>query len=97
MQINLDIPEELAAQLIPPGKDAAQAALEALAIEGYRARRLTEGQIKQMLGYETRMQVHSLLAQADVPLNYTQEMLEMDIEASDVLHREWLAQSPQQR
>jgi hypothetical protein len=36
-------------------------ALEALAVEGYHTGRLTESELRQMLGYETRMQVHALL------------------------------------
>jgi len=36
-------------------------ALEALAVEGYRTGALTETQIKRLLGFESRLQVHSLL------------------------------------
>ena len=59
---------------------------EAVLVEAYRTRRINEGQMKQMLGYGTRMQVHSLLAEYDVPLHYTEEHLQLDIEASDRLH-----------
>lgn len=86
MQVTLTIPDNLAAQLIPAGKDPSREALEALAVEGYRAERLTESEVRQMLGYETRMQVHALLAEHDVPLHYTEEHLRQDIEASNKLH-----------
>jgi hypothetical protein len=88
MQVTLDIPDNLAAQLVAAGKDPAQAALEAVAIEGYRTAHLTESEVRQMLGYETRMQVHTLLAEHDVPLHYTQEHLQQDIDASNQLHSE---------
>jgi hypothetical protein len=50
MQVTLTIPDELAAQLTAAGEHPARAALEALAVEGYRTRRLTEADVKRMLG-----------------------------------------------
>jgi predicted HTH domain antitoxin len=86
MQVTLTIPDELAAQLIADGKDPSRTALEALAVEGYRTQRLTESEVRQMLGYETRMEVHALLAEHDVCLHYSMEHLRQDIAASDKLH-----------
>jgi predicted HTH domain antitoxin len=80
MHVTLDIPDTLADQLLASGKDPARAALEALAIEGYRSRQLSESQIKRILGYGTRMQVHTLLSEHAVPLNYGVEELNQDIE-----------------
>jgi hypothetical protein len=85
MQVTLDIPDELAAELIAAGKDPARAALEALAVEGYRTQRLSEYQVRVMLGFETPMQVHALLKEHDVYLNYSMADLEQDIRASDEL------------
>ncbi len=39
-----------------------------------------------MLGYETRMEVHALLAEHDVCLHYSTEHLQLDIAASDRSH-----------
>ena len=86
MQITLHIPEELAAQLIPEGMTPSRAALEAFAVEGYRSQRLTESEVRRLLGYETRMEVHALLAEHDVCLHYTADHLRQDIAASDTLH-----------
>ena len=80
MQVTLEIPDTLAAQLAAAGKDPARAALEALAVEGYRTRQLYEEQIRRMLSYESRMQVHALLKEHDVPLDYSVEDLEQDME-----------------
>ena len=85
MQITLDIPEAFAAQIIAAGKDPAREALEALAIEGYRTEQLTESQVRRMLGFETRMEVHELLAAHGVCLHYTEAHLQQDIAASDAL------------
>ena len=84
--MTVTIPDDLAAQLTAAGKDPARAALEALAIEGYRAGRLSENEVRVMLGYETRMQVHALLKEHDVYLNYSMSDLEQDIRASDELY-----------
>jgi predicted HTH domain antitoxin len=86
MQVTVTIPDDLAAQLTAAGKDPARAALEALAVEGYRAGRLSENEVRVMLGYETRMQVHALLKEHDVYLNYSMSDLEQDIRASDELY-----------
>jgi predicted HTH domain antitoxin len=80
MQVTIDIPDTLAAQLTAAGKDPARAALEALLVEGYRTGTLTSGQIKRILGYGTRMQVHALLKEHDVPLSYGVEEYKQDLE-----------------
>lgn len=91
--MTLHIPDSVADQLIPLGKDPSRAALESLAIEGYRTHRLTESEVRQMLGFDTRMEVHALLAEHDVCLSYTPEHLQLDIDASDKLHAQRSLQS----
>ena len=61
MEIILNIPDELARRVAPEGKEPARVALEALALEGYRTELLSESGVRQMLGFETRMEVHALL------------------------------------
>ena len=80
MQITLDIPDNLAEHFIATGKDPARASLETLLVEGYRVGVVFEGAIRRALGYGTPMQVHALLNEHDVPLNYTIEDLERDRE-----------------
>jgi hypothetical protein len=82
VQITLNIPEELAAQVIAD-KDPALAALEAIAVDGYRTQRLTESEVRRMMGYQTRMQVHALLKEHDVYLHYGMADWEQDKQASD--------------
>jgi Uncharacterised protein family (UPF0175) len=95
MQVILDIPDELAAQLIAAGTNLSRAALEALAVEGYRTRCLSEHQVRVMLGFETRMEVHALLKERDVYLNYSMADLEHDIAESDRFLAERAAQETQ--
>jgi hypothetical protein len=88
MTITVEIPEAFAGQLIPPGQDPARAALEAIALEGYRSDRLTEGDIRELLGFGTRMEVHGFLKEHAVFLHYTADDLEHDCEvARQVAHR----------
>jgi hypothetical protein len=85
MQVILEIPDTIAAQITATGKDLSQEALEALAVEGYRNRRLFEEDIRIMLGYGTRMQVHALLKEHGVDLNFSVEDFQQDIETLDRL------------
>jgi hypothetical protein len=78
MEITLNIPDELARQVTPEGSDPARVALEALALEGYRTERLSESAVRQMLGFETRIEVHAVLKQHGVYLHYDIADLEKD-------------------
>lgn len=76
MQIQIELPDEIAEAF--KGGDLSRAALEALALEGYRSRRLGGGQVQRLLGFSTPMQVHAFLREHDVYLNYTREELDKD-------------------
>lgn len=78
MEITFNIPDDLAQQLASEGKDPARVALEALALEGYRAGRLSESNLREMLGFDTRIHVHAFLKCHGVYLQYDLEDLEQD-------------------
>ena len=78
MTITIEIPEGLAGQLIAAGQDPARAALEAIALEGYRSDRLTEADIRELLGFDNHMEVHGFLKEHGAFLPYTDEDLEHD-------------------
>jgi len=78
MQITLNIPDDLARQVASEGKDPARVALEALALEGYRTELLSESAVRQMLGFETRMEVHAFLEEHGVYLHYDVSDLKQD-------------------
>jgi len=82
VQIKVTIPDEVAAQIAAGGKDLSRAALEALALEGYRSESLTEAEIRQMLGFETRTEVHAFLKDHSAWMHYTFEDAERDLAAS---------------
>ena len=78
MRITLNIPDDLAHQVAPEGKDPARVALEALALEGYRAELLSESALRRMLGFQTRMEVYAFLKQHGVYLHYDVSDLQQD-------------------
>jgi hypothetical protein len=79
MMVTVELPDHLAEALAPNGGDLSRAVLEALALEGYRRRLLGESQMRRMLGFETRMQVHGFLKEHGVHLNYGIEDAEHDL------------------
>lgn len=78
----LDIPDQFAAQMISADKDISRTALEALALEGYRTERLSESEIRELLGFDTRMEVHAFLKEHGAYLLYSLEDLERDRESA---------------
>jgi post-segregation antitoxin (ccd killing protein) len=82
MQFTVDIPDELAAQVIAGGENLSRAALEAIAAEGYRMERLSESEIRRLLGFETRMEVHAFLKEHGAYLHYSLADLERDRESA---------------
>jgi Uncharacterised protein family (UPF0175) len=79
MDVQLQIPDDVARVIQDQQPDLSRAALEALALEGYRNERLSEGQVRRMLGFRTRTQVHSFLKAHNVYLHYPIAELENDL------------------
>ena len=85
MLITLDIPDDLAGQFSEDTQGLSRATLEALALEGYRSERLSESQVRELLGFETRMQVHAFLKEHDCYLHFSIEDLEHDRQTAERL------------
>jgi len=62
MNVTLEIPDDLAAELASDGLQISRAALEALAVESFRRRVLTQAQVGRLLGL-SRIQTEDFLAQ----------------------------------
>ena len=84
MRVTLDLPDDISAALEDRWRNIPRQALEALAVEGYRTGALSENQVRRLLGFESRFDVHALLKEHRVPLRYTEEDAERDLAA----HRE---------
>ena len=84
-QITLNIPDELSAFLAGFGPDLERAALETIAAEAYREKKVSTGELRRLLGYKTRMQVHAFLKEHGVYLQYGLADLEHDRQSGDAL------------
>jgi hypothetical protein len=82
MQITLELPDDVAQGLEAQVKNLPRAVLESFALEGYRSGKLTEEQVRKILGYGTRMQVDGFLKEHGVYLDYTLEDLDRETETS---------------
>jgi predicted HTH domain antitoxin len=80
MQFTVELPDDLVQQLIPAGQDPARAALEDIAVEAYRAHRLTEHQLGVILGMD-RYQLDGFLKQRQIWLEYTADDLREELDA----------------
>jgi predicted HTH domain antitoxin len=85
MQVTVDLPEEIVRALELQWPNLHRQALEAIVVEGYRTGALNENQVRELLGFESRFQVHELLKEHRVPLRYTAADVEDDLAANRAL------------
>lgn len=84
MEVTINLPEDILAALEGRWGNVFRRSREAIAVEAYRSGALNEGQVRRVLKFDTRFQVHALLKLHQVPLRYTAADLEGDLSA----HRE---------
>ena len=84
VKVTLDLPDDISTALEGRWQDIPRCALEALAVEGYRAGVLSENQVRRLLAFGSRFEVHALLKEHRVPLRYTEADARNDLGA----HRE---------
>lgn len=66
-------------------KNLSRAALEAIALEGYRSDRLTGFQVRVNLGFATRLELDAFLKAHRIDLEYSLEDLEREHQDLDFL------------
>jgi predicted HTH domain antitoxin len=81
MRVTIHLPDDISAALEAQWDDVPRRSLEAIAIEAYRTGALTESQVRRLLALESRFQVHALLKEHNVPLQYTAGDVEDDLRA----------------
>jgi hypothetical protein len=84
MRVTVEIPDQFVQHLLPAGRDAARALLEEAVAGAYRDGRLTMEQVRQLLGFGTRMQVDAFL-QLHAIFEYTVDDLDKDMATLDRL------------
>lgn len=77
VEITVKLPEEVARRFGNTPQLAAGQFMESAAVEGYRSRRLSRGQVREMLGLSWH-ETEELLAKHDCARHYTLEDLEAD-------------------
>src|ERR1700728_683695 len=82
MQIIVELPDEIARQMIPAGHDPVRTALEDMAVEAYRAHRLTEHQLVTLLGMG-RYDLEGFLKRREVWLDCTVDDLRREVEVGE--------------
>lgn len=75
MDVTIHIPDDLASRL---GSNLPRRALEALALEEFRQGRLTQAELRRLLGFATRAALDGFLKTHGVFIEYGIEDLERD-------------------
>jgi hypothetical protein len=76
MEVTIHIPDDVARRLSAAGSDLSRRALETFSLEEYKAGRLADVQLRQLLGLQTRDALDGFLKAHEVWLNYGIEDLE---------------------
>jgi len=85
MEVAIHVPDDIAQCLQQKwGGDMPRHVLESVALECFRARILGESQLRRLLGFATRFEVHAFLKEHETPF-YTLEDLEQDRQTLDRL------------
>jgi hypothetical protein len=84
MQVTVEIPDQFVPHILPEGTDGARRLLEDSVAASYRDRRLTADQVRELLGFATRMDVDPFLKKYEI-YDYTTEDLKQDMAALDDL------------
>jgi hypothetical protein len=85
VNVTLRIPDDLVERLRAGGEDISRRALEAFALDEYRAGRLTRPDLRRLLGFETRVEVDGFLKQRGVDESMTIADFERDRQDLDRL------------
>jgi hypothetical protein len=93
VQITVTLPDDLAAPLLPDGQEPARTALEALALEAYRQRRITAYQLRTLLDIPSRYELDGFLKQHEV-YDYTIEDFDHDLATIREINQKRNAERP---
>lgn len=86
-EVTISLPEDIAQTLLVDGESLEREVLEATALEGYREGKLSQSQVRRMLGFATDMQVDAFLKEHGAFLEYDLEDISRETEFSLNLDR----------
>jgi hypothetical protein len=81
MQINVQIPDDIALRLTGDGGDLSRRVLEALAADEYRNGRLHKPDLRRLFGFETSYEIDGFLKAHGVYDDYTLEDFDCERQA----------------
>ena len=81
MEIAIHLPDDIAQRVQAQWEDIPRHVLESFVLDGFRARVLTTEDVRRLLGFETKFEVHTFFKDHEVPF-YTLTDLEHDRETS---------------
>ena len=82
MEVTINLPEDVAKVFLNNGENLEREVLEATALEGYREGKLSQAQVRRMLGFATDMQVDVFLKEHQIYLEYDLEDLKRETDFS---------------
>lgn len=85
MNLSVPIPDDLASRLRATGPDLSRRALEAFALAEYKSGRISEAELRRLLGFGTRYQLDGFLKAHDVWIDYTMEDAKLERESLERL------------
>lgn len=85
MNISIEVPDDIAAQIGSRWRDLPRRALESLVAEAYRERLISRPQAQEMLGFSSRFELDAFLEQNRIFLGYSEDDLEADRRTLDEL------------
>jgi hypothetical protein len=94
MKVTFEVPELLAERLRGPRESFSRAALEALAVEAYRLRRISSFELSEWLKIGSRVEMERFLKAHGVPLDYTIDDFEVESATSSRLREKRQADLP---
>ena len=81
MNVLIVVPDDVVHRLKTRWNDLSRSALEALAVEAYKADVITENEVQRMLNLDSRWEVDSFLKRAHAYIDYTDVDLKQDIDS----------------
>ena len=78
MNLTVEIPDDVAKRLMAAGGDLSRRALEALALEEYKLRHLTNAELRRLLGFATRHELDGFLKTHGIFEPYSLDDLERE-------------------
>ena len=66
VEVNINLPDEVAKKLSEGGEDLTRVALEGVAIKGYTEGKLSHAQIQELLGFRSRFETDQFLKDANI-------------------------------